>query len=67
MGEKLFIVYVHLGLPGRTLVKNMPANTGDAGDAGLIPGSGRSPGVGRGNALQYSYLGNSRDRGTCGL
>jgi len=35
----------------------------DAGDAGLIPGSGRSPGGGNGNLLQYSCLGNPMDRG----
>ena len=34
-----------------------------AGDAGSIPGSGRSPGGGTGNPLQYSYLGNPMDRG----
>ena len=44
-------------------VKNLLANAGDAKDAGLIPGSGRAPGVGHGNALQYSFLGNSTDRG----
>ena len=37
------------------MVKNLPAN---AGDAGSIPGSRRSPGEGNGNPLQYSYLGN---------
>ena len=37
------------------------------GDLGLIPGSGRSPGEGNGNALQYSYLENSMDRGACRL
>ena len=36
---------------------------GDAGDAGLIPGSGRSPGEGNGNPLQYSCLENLMDRG----
>ena len=40
------------------MVKNPPANTGDARHVGLIPGSGRSPGEGNGNALQYSCLGN---------
>ena len=35
----------------------------NAGDPGLIPGSGRSPGEGNDNSLQYSCLGNSRDRG----
>ena len=42
------------------MVKNLPAN---AGDAGSIPGWGRSPGEGNGNPLQYSYLGNPMDRG----
>ena len=40
------------------MVKNLPANAGDTGDAGLIPGSGRSPGGGHGNPLQYSCLEN---------
>ena len=40
----------------------MPVNTGDAGDSGLIPESGRSPGGGNGNPLQYSCLGNPTDR-----
>ena len=44
------------------MVKNPPANAGDTGDVGSIPGSGRSPGVGNGNPLQYSCLGNSVDR-----
>ena len=38
------------------MVKNPPANTGDAGNMGLIPGLGRSPGRGHGNPLQYSCL-----------
>ena len=41
-------------------IKNLPANTGDAG---LIPGSGRSPGGGNGNLFQYSCLKNPMDRG----
>ena len=45
------------------MVKNPPANSGDARDEGSIPGSGRSPGVGNGNPLQYSCLENSMDRG----
>ena len=49
--------------PGGLLVKKTPANAGDAGAVGLIPGSGRSPGVGNGNPLQYSCLENSVDRG----
>ena len=45
-------------------VKNLPANTGRTKDVGSIPGSGRSPGEGNGNPLQYSCLGNPMDRGT---
>ena len=48
------------------VVKNPPANTGDARDASSIPGLGRSPGVGNVNRLQYSYLENSIDRGAWG-
>ena len=48
------------GFPGGPLVKNLSA---DAEDAGSIPGSGRSPGEGNGNPLQYSCLGNPMDRG----
>ena len=44
--------------------KNPPANTGDAGDVGLIPGLRQSSGVGNGNPFQYSCLENSMDRGT---
>ena len=49
--------------PGGSVVKNLSANAGDARDAGSIPGSGRSPGVGNGNPLQYSWVENSMDRG----
>ena len=49
-----------LGFFGGLVVKNSPANTGDMG---LIPGSGRSPGEENGNPLQYSCLGNPKDRG----
>ena len=45
------------------MIKNPPANAADAGDVGSIPGSGRSPGEGNGNPLQYSCLGNPMDRG----
>ena len=45
------------------MVKNPPVNAGDARDMGSIPGSGNSPGVGKGNPLQYSCLENSMDRG----
>ena len=43
---------------GVLVVKNLPANAGDERDVGLIPGLGRSPGVGNGNPLQYSCLEN---------
>ena len=46
--------------PGGTMVKNPPANAGDARDVGSVPGSGRSPEAGNGNPLQYSCLGNPR-------
>ena len=46
------------------VVKNPPASAGDTGDAGLIPGSGRSPGVGNGNPLQYSCLENPMNKGS---
>ena len=46
------------------MVKNQSADAGDAGDTGLIPGLGRSPGEGNGYLLQYSCLKNSMDRGT---
>ena len=52
-----------MGFPGGTVVKNLPANAGDTRDAGLIPGSGRFPGEGNGNPLQYSCLESSMDRG----
>ena len=48
------------GFPGGSGVKDPPAN---AEDAGLIPGSRRSPGEGNGNPLQCSCLGNHMDRG----
>ena len=48
------------GFPGSSVVKNPPA---DIGDAGLILGLGRSPGEGNGNVLKYSGLGNPTGRG----
>ena len=45
------------------VVKNLSPSTGDTGDVGSIPGSGRSPGGGNGNPLQYSCLENPIDRG----
>ena len=46
------------------LKKNLPANTRDTGDMGLIPGLGRSPGERNGHPLQYFCLENPMDRGT---
>ena len=48
------------------VVKSLHANAGDTGDTGSIPGSGRSPGGGHGNPLQYSCLENPMDRGAWG-
>ena len=56
-------VRVERGFPGGSVVKNPPASGGDAGDMGLILGSGRYPGGGNGNSLQYSCLKNPVDRG----
>ena len=52
------------------VVKNLPANAGDSRDVGSIPESGRSPGGGHGNPLQYSCLKNlhgQRSLAGCGL
>ena len=54
---------LHTVFPGGSAVKNLPANAEAAGDAGLIPGSQRSPGGGDGSSPRYSCLGNSMDRG----
>ena len=53
----------HEHFPGVPVGKNASANAGDTRDVGLIPGSGRCPGKGNGNPLQYSYLDNFMDRG----
>ena len=59
MLNKLLVVS-RMGFPSGTVVKYPPAN---AEEVGSISGSGRSPGVGNGNPLQYSCLGNPMDRG----
>ena len=51
------------GFPGGAVVENPPANAGDTGVSGSIPGSRRCPGRGNGNLLQYSHLRNPMDRG----
>ena len=55
--------YKERGFPDSAVIKNPPANAWDTRDVGLIPGSGRCPGVGNGNPLQYSCLENFMDRG----
>ena len=62
-GNKSASPISYLGFPGGTAVRNPPGNAGDTRDMGSIPGSGRSPGVGNGNPLQYSCLGNPMDKG----
>ena len=60
------ILYEHnqrMGFPHGSVVKNLPAKAGDAGDRGLNPGLGRSPGKGNGKPLQYSCLENPMDGG----
>ena len=52
-----------LQFPGGSVGNNPPANAGDTRNMGSVPESGRSPGVGNGNPLQYSCLENSMYRG----
>ena len=52
-----------MGFLHASVVKNLPANVGDVGDAGSIPELGRSPGGGNGNLPQYSCWENTKDRG----
>ena len=65
----IHIIYIYIyinkkwGFLGSSVVKNPPANSEGTRDAVSIPGSGRSPGGGNGNPLQYSCLENSTDRG----
>ena len=56
----LFYAFKDLVLPGGSVIKNPPD---DAGHVGSIPESGRSPGEGNGNPLQYSCLRSPMDRG----
>ena len=58
-----FVLEFKKGFPSGSVVKNLPADPEDTGDAGLIPGWGRSPGEENGNPLQYSCPENSMDRG----
>ena len=63
---EMSILQIHTvarGFPDGSDSKDPICNAGDTGDAGLIPGSGRSAGGGNGNPLQYSCLENPMDRG----
>ena len=55
----MYPICTHLGFPGCSVVKNLPANTQDSDS---IPWSGRSPEEGNGNLLQYFCLGKPMDR-----
>ena len=59
--KAVFCFVTQVCFPGGLVMKNLPA--GDARDVGSIPGSGRSPGEGKGSPLQCSCLENPRDRG----
>ena len=58
------VVYIERGFPCSTVGKESACN---AGDLGLIPGSGKAPGEANGNSLQYSCLENPKDGGAGGL
>ena len=66
LGDFSFIFINHysnlMGFLGGSVIENLPVNARNAGYVGSIPGSGRSPGVGNGNLLQYSCLKNHMDR-----
>ena len=63
MAYNYLILNPNLGFPAGSVVKNPPANAGEARHSGLIPGLGRSSGVGNGNSLQNSWLENPMYRG----
>ena len=58
----VFIRSMHRGFPAGSVVKNLPANAGDTGDMGSVPGSGGSPGGQNDNSLQYSCWDDLMDR-----
>ena len=59
----MLLLYLIVGFPGGSVVKNPVTNGGNVDDEGLISGSVRSPGGENGNPLQYFCLGNPMDRG----
>ena len=60
---KLYCKTVDKGFPDGPRGKESTCNAGDTGNVGSVPGSGRSPGEGNGNPLQYSCMENPMDRG----
>ena len=60
--SKLVVNIPIIGLPSWLNGKELPTNAGDAGDMGMIPGLGRSPGGEKSNPLQFSCLENPNDR-----
>ena len=60
----LFLSFYYMSVRVVPMVKKLPANAGDIRDGGWLPGSGRSPGGGHGNLLQFSCLETPMDRGT---
>ena len=60
-------IFSRVGFPSGSVVTNLPANAGDTGDEGSIPGSGRYPEGGNGSLLQYSCLGNPMTEDPGGL
>ena len=63
LSHSLLQPHIRKGFPGGLAGKESSWNVGDARNVALIPGSGRSPGGGNSNPLQYSCLENSMDRG----
>ena len=62
--DNIKLTNIHIiGVKGGAEVKKLLANSGDTRDVSSTPGSGRSPGIGKGNPLQYSCLENSINRG----
>ena len=63
MSENTVKVLRNWGFPSGSVVKNPPANAGDARSVGLVPAMGRSPGERNGNPFQYSCLRDHMNRG----
>ena len=61
--HKYIHIHIYMGFPGDSVVKNLPTNARDVKEAGSVSSSGRDPGGGHSNPLQYSCLENPMDRG----